>query len=69
MKLLTFMQLAETKSEISFGEIQQHMQLGENEVEEFLIDRKFEVYYLDAVFTPLEMTNNQIWLSFIKFLN
>ncbi len=64
MKLLTFMQLAETKSEISFGEIQQHMQLGENEVEEFLIDRKFEVYYLDAVFTPLEMTNNQIWLSF-----
>jgi phage antirepressor YoqD-like protein len=43
MKLLTFMQLAETKSEISFGEIQQHMQLGENEVEEFLIDRKFEI--------------------------
>ena len=40
MKLLTFMQLAETKSEITFGEIQQHMQLGENEVEEFLIDRK-----------------------------
>lgn len=38
MKLLTFMQLAETKSEITFGEIQQHMQLGENEVEEFLID-------------------------------
>ncbi len=69
MKLLTFMQLAETKSEISFGEIQQHMQLGENEVEEFLIDREFEVYYLDAVFTSLEMTNNQIWISFIKFLN
>lgn len=41
MKLLTFMQLAETKSEITFGEIQQHMQLGENEVEEFLIDCKF----------------------------
>ena len=41
MKLLTFMQLAETKSEITFGEIQQFMQLGENEVEEFLIDRKF----------------------------
>ena len=41
MKLLTFMQLAETKSEITFGEIQQFMQLGDNEVEEFLIDRKF----------------------------
>ena len=38
MKLLTFMQLAETKSEIRFGEIQQHMQIGESEVEEFLID-------------------------------
>merc|ERR1711902_486211 len=36
MKLLTFMQLAETKSEIRFGEIQQHMQIGELEVEEFL---------------------------------
>jgi hypothetical protein len=40
MKLLTFMQIAETKSEISFGEIQQHLQLADNEVEEFLIDRK-----------------------------
>jgi len=40
MKLLTFMQLAETKSTITFGEIQQYMQLGETEVEEFLIDCK-----------------------------
>jgi translation initiation factor 3 subunit M len=38
MKLLTFMQLAETKQEIKFGEIQQHMQISEAEVEEFLID-------------------------------
>jgi translation initiation factor 3 subunit M len=38
IKLLTFMQMAETKSEISFAEIQKHMQLGENEVEDFLID-------------------------------
>lgn len=38
MKLLTFMQLAETKNEIKFGEIQQHMQISEAEVEEFLID-------------------------------
>jgi len=38
MKLLTFMQLAETKSQITFTEIQQHMQLGDNEVEDFLID-------------------------------
>lgn len=51
MKLLTFMQLAETKSEITFGEIQQHMQLGENEVEEFLIDRKLKNFcgYLCAL--------------------
>ncbi len=38
MKLLTFMQLAETKSEIKFGEIQQHMQISEAEVDDFLID-------------------------------
>ena len=60
MKLLTFMQLAETKSEITFGEIQQHMQLGENEVEEFLIDRKFKKCFislhtiLSTAFTPIE---------------
>ena len=38
MKLLTFMQLAETKSDIKFGEIQQHMQITEAQVEEFLMD-------------------------------
>lgn len=40
MKLLTFMQLAETRSQVTFGEIQQHMQIADNEVEDFLIDRK-----------------------------
>lgn len=38
MKLLTFMQLAETRNEISFGDIQKNLQLGDNEVEDFLID-------------------------------
>lgn len=38
MKLLSFMQLAETQKEISFGTIQQNMQLGDNEVEDFLIE-------------------------------
>lgn len=39
MKLLTFMQLAENRSEISFAEIQHSIQIsGEDEVEEFLID-------------------------------
>jgi translation initiation factor 3 subunit M len=38
MKMLTLMQLAETKSVITFGEIQQHLQLPDTEVEEFLID-------------------------------
>ena len=28
MKLLTFMQLAENKSTVTFGEIQQHLQVG-----------------------------------------
>jgi len=38
MRLLSFMQMAENRSEISFSEIRQAMQLNENEVEEFLID-------------------------------
>merc|ERR1711954_393100 len=37
MKLLSFMQLAENRSEVSFAEIQHSIQIGE-EVEEFLID-------------------------------
>ena len=41
MKLLTFMQLAETRSQVSFGEIQKHLQINEADVEDFLIDRKF----------------------------
>jgi len=38
MRILTFMQIAETQSEISFKEIQKSMQIEEGEVEEFLID-------------------------------
>ena len=38
MKLLSFMQLAENRSEISFEEIQHSIQIEEDEVEEFLID-------------------------------
>ncbi|QQP39649.1 Eukaryotic translation initiation factor 3 subunit M [Caligus rogercresseyi] len=43
MKLLTFMQLAETQSEISFEEIMSQLNLKEEEVEFFVIDRK--VFY------------------------
>ncbi|XP_023323141.1 eukaryotic translation initiation factor 3 subunit M-like [Eurytemora carolleeae] len=38
MKLLSFMQMAENRSEITFAEVKDSMQLNENEVEEFLID-------------------------------
>lgn len=38
MQLLSFMQLAENRSEISFAEIQESVQISEDEVEEFLID-------------------------------
>jgi len=59
MKLLTFMQLAETKSEIKFGEIQQHMQIGENEVEEFLID----VLKTKLVRAKIDQSNQVIHVS------
>ncbi|CAH0389861.1 unnamed protein product [Bemisia tabaci] len=38
MKLLTFMQLAETEKEMSFDLIQSELQISENEVEAFIID-------------------------------
>ncbi|XP_044728174.1 eukaryotic translation initiation factor 3 subunit M isoform X2 [Chrysoperla carnea] len=38
MRLLTFMQLAETQSEMSFDLIQEELQITENEVEAFIID-------------------------------
>lgn len=38
MRLLTFMQIAETKKEISFETIMQELQLEEESVESFVID-------------------------------
>lgn len=38
MKLLSFMQMAENRSEITFAEIRDAIKLNENEVEEFLIE-------------------------------
>jgi len=38
IKLLSFMQMAENRSEITFNEIRDAVQLNENEVEEFLIE-------------------------------
>jgi len=38
MKLLSFMQMAENRNEISFKEIQESIQIGDDEVEEFLIE-------------------------------
>ena len=40
MRLLTFMQLAEGNSEMSFDTIQQELQLKDTEVEAFIIDGK-----------------------------
>jgi len=38
MRLLTFMQMAETKKEIAFQSIQEELQISEDKVEEFIID-------------------------------
>jgi hypothetical protein len=40
MRLLTFMQLAEGNSEMTFDTVQEELQLKETEVEEFIIDGK-----------------------------
>jgi len=46
MRLLTFMQLAEGNSEMSFDTIQQELHLQETEVEAFIIDGKKFCYYM-----------------------
>lgn len=48
MRLLTFMQLAENRKEITFEQVQKELQLTENEVEPFIIDGKC----VKAVFRP-----------------
>ena len=40
MRILTLMQMAETRSEIDFDTIQQEMRLGADDVEAFVIDGK-----------------------------
>jgi len=59
MKLLTFMQLAETKSDIKFGEVQQHMQITESEVEDFLID----VLKTKLVTAKIDQSNQVVHVS------
>lgn len=49
MRLLTFMQLAEGNSEMSFDTIQQELHLQETEVEAFIIDGKKFCYYMWVV--------------------
>lgn len=44
MRLLTFMQLAETNPEMSFDTIQEELQINEDEVESFIIDGKLYKY-------------------------
>lgn len=46
MRLLTFMQLAETNPEMSFDTIQEELQISESEVESFIIDGK--LFLLDS---------------------
>ena len=38
MRLLTFMQMAESKKDIDYDSIQKEMDINEDEVEDFIID-------------------------------
>lgn len=46
MRLLTFMQIAETNKEITFDTIKQELQLDEASVEPFIIDGKNQKYFI-----------------------
>lgn len=43
MRLLSFMQLAESTPELSFEVIQKELQIGPNEVESFIIEGEFKI--------------------------
>ena len=45
MRILTLMQMAETRNEIDFDTIQQEMRLGSDEVEPFIIDGKYAAFH------------------------
>lgn len=51
MRLLTFMQLAETNPEMSFQTIQNELQIEEDKVESFIIDGTFITYFLIFIIT------------------
>lgn len=44
IRLLTFMQLAETNPEMSFDLIQKELMIDENQVESFIIDGEFVIF-------------------------
>ena len=46
MRILTLMQMAETRSEIDFDTIQQEMRLGADDVEAFVIDGKCRLWLI-----------------------
>lgn len=45
MRLLTFMQMAESKKEISFNTILEELQLPDNDVEAFVIDGELKFLF------------------------
>lgn len=57
MRLLTFMQLAETNPEMSFETIQEELQIGEDEVENFIIDGE---NFTTSIKTPWIINNTKI---------
>jgi hypothetical protein len=50
MRLLTFMQLAETNPEMSFDTMQEELQISESEVESFIIDGILFFYNLYSIY-------------------
>lgn len=51
MRLLSFMQLAESNSEMTFALLQEELQIEEKEVEPFLIEGKKRIYSPDSIST------------------
>lgn len=71
MRLLTFMQLAETNPEMSFDTIQEELQISETEVESFIIDGKLNSYYpilFLLLLFPYQISNYIFKVCYLQYL-
>jgi len=65
MRVLTFVQIAEGKSELSFDTIETELQLDLDDVEAFIIDGALMIISLSFVYTPCPENKVPLYFEYI----